>query len=347
MSAQQKALLLQSKMGAFAVGSVDVPVAGPGQLLVKIQAAALNPIEWKIQSWGLFVEKFPSVPGTDNAGIVEQVGEGVTGFAKGDRVLYQGIYTQSETGGYQHYAIAQAETTAKIPSHISFDQAASVPVGVATVALGLFDQNDLTTSVGLYPPWKEGGRGKYQGKPIVIFGGAGSVGQYAIQLAKLSGFSPIIATASPHNSAFLTGLGATHVLDRGLSADALRAEVARLSPKPVETIFDAVSDDSTQNVAYDILAPGGRGSFVLPPQIAAEKLSSDKTIVMVQGNANFTDTGASLYSRLTVLLEEGVVQPNRVEVLPNGLHGIVEGLERLKNNLVSGKKLVAHPQETV
>ena len=86
MPAQQKSLLLTAKQGPFAVGTTDVPKPGVGELLIKVQATALNPVDWKIQAYGLFIDVFPAILGSDGAGTVEEVGEGVTGFAKGDRV---------------------------------------------------------------------------------------------------------------------------------------------------------------------------------------------------------------------------------------------------------------------
>jgi NADPH:quinone reductase-like Zn-dependent oxidoreductase len=80
------ALFLQSKFGSFEVGREETPRPGPGQLLVKIEAAALNPLDWKIQKFGVFVEDFPAVLGWDVAGVVEDVGESVARVVKGDRV---------------------------------------------------------------------------------------------------------------------------------------------------------------------------------------------------------------------------------------------------------------------
>ena len=82
----QKALLLQSKLGQFAVDAVPVSKPGSGEILVKVEAAALNPLDWKIQAYGLIVEKYPAVLGFDGAGTVVEVGEDVTSFAVGDRV---------------------------------------------------------------------------------------------------------------------------------------------------------------------------------------------------------------------------------------------------------------------
>ena len=82
----QKALILDAKLGKFSVDIAQVPKPGSGEILVKVKAAALNPVDWKIQKYGFLVEKFPAILGTDIAGDVEEIGEGVTEFQKGDRV---------------------------------------------------------------------------------------------------------------------------------------------------------------------------------------------------------------------------------------------------------------------
>ena len=82
----QKAFILDAKQGNFNVGTVPVPKPGPGEILVKIKTAALNPADWKIQKYGVVAEKYPAILGFDIAGDVEEIGEGVAEFQKGDRV---------------------------------------------------------------------------------------------------------------------------------------------------------------------------------------------------------------------------------------------------------------------
>lgn len=82
----QKALFLTEKFGKFSVGTTTIPRPGPGEILIKVHSAALNPVDWKIQKYGIFIEEFPTILGTDIAGDVEEVGEGVVDFQKGDRV---------------------------------------------------------------------------------------------------------------------------------------------------------------------------------------------------------------------------------------------------------------------
>ena len=190
----------------------------------------------------------------------------------------------------------------------------------------------------------------------------------AIQLAKLSGFSPIITTASPRNAPSLLALGATHVLDRRLLPKALHAQIASIARQPIETIYDAVSVPDTQDLAYDLLAPGGCLVLVLQDTIDSDKKTPDRRIVTVDssiGAPHNRETGISLYSQLGVLLERRYMkvgsivslglqavwcllrfhQPNNVEVLPCGLEGIPAGLRQLEAG-VSNVKLIALPQAT-
>ena len=185
------------------------------------------------------------------------------------------------------------------------------------------------STAGLVAPWEEGGLGKYAGKPIVIFGGASSVGQYstswalndgayranghpAIQLARLSGFSPIITTASLHNTDLLRSLGATHVVDRRLSTEQLREEFSKFTKEPLDLIYDAISLPETQLPAYEILAPGGMLALVSPPAIPAEKAVQGKRFFPVFGESMFPEenrtASARLYQKLTGWLEEGLIK---------------------------------------
>ncbi|KAG6906745.1 hypothetical protein DXG01_012297 [Tephrocybe rancida] len=344
MPATQKALYLDTKSGPFVLGEQPVPKPGSGQLLVRIEATALNPVDWKIQKYGIFLQEYPGFIGTDIAGVVEEVGEGASGFAKGDRVVFQGAWDR-DFAGYQQYTLTNVVTTAKIPSNVSFDQAATIPVaGAATVAGFYLNQPH---GGGLDAPFDPSTRGKYAGKPLIVLGGATSVGQFAIQFGKLSGFSPIITTSSLKHSAFLKTLGATEVLDRHLDTSALAAEVAKITSKPVEVVFDAVSLSATQATGYSLLAPNGRLLLVLPSEIKTKE--EGKEVFSVLGIWTFPytkDLGAQFYRALEGLLEAGDIKPNRVEVVPGGLGGIVSGLKKLELDQVSGVKLVVHPQET-
>ncbi|KAF9260469.1 GroES-like protein, partial [Marasmius fiardii PR-910] len=329
--------------GEFAVSTRDIPKPGAGELVVKIKGAALNPVDWKIQSHGIFVAKYPAVLGTDIAGDVEELGEGVEGFSKGDRVVHQGFFT-NDLGGFQQFTKVPAEIVAKIPQSISYSQAASVPLGLATAAIGLFAE--LPQGAGLNPTLDKAKQ--FTGEPAFVFGGSTSVGQYAIQLLKWAGFSSIITYASGHHTEHLKSLGATHVVDRKtVAVKDLPAEVKKLAGAPVKTVYDAISLDDTQHASYEILADGGNLVIVL--NVAITNPVANKKITHVFGNVHPEANrpfGRILYKNLTRFLEDGTIKPNRVEELPNGLAGIPDGLERLKKDQVSGVKLVALPHET-
>ncbi|EPQ55103.1 GroES-like protein [Gloeophyllum trabeum ATCC 11539] len=346
----QKALFLQGPQGSFVVGDKPVPSPGEGDLLIKVDAAALNPLDWKIQKgFTGFVDDFPAVLGADLAGTVVEVGEGVTHFAKGDRVITQGAYTP-DRAGYQQYALAVGEFSAKLPPQISFDEGASIPSAALAAGFGLYlDVNESGPGgAGLTPPWEAGGPGKYSGKPILILGGASSLGQLAIQFAKLSGFSPIIVTASPRNESLLKSLGATHVIDRSLQTEALRSALSAATTAPIDLIFDAVSLSETQQAAYDLLSPGGTLALTLPPTINVDS-QARKRVFFIRGIAHIPELrkdAANFFAALEGLLANGHIKPNPVRVLPDGLKGVAAGLKELEEGRVSGQKLVARPHET-
>jgi len=347
--AHQKALFLDAVDSDFVVRSTDIPKPEKGEILVKTLAAALNPVDWKIPVYKLpYVQNFPAILGSDTAGTVEAVGEGVTAFSVGDRVFHQGLFNDNRTASFQQYVVVPAEIAAKIPDNVTFEEASTIPLGLATAAEGLYgNANRAETGVKrlLPPPWEAGGEGVYKGKAVVVFGGSTSVGQYALQLLKLSGFSTIITTASIHNTDLVKSLGATHIIDRKVD---VVSEAKKILGGPIDLVYDAVSNKETQTQALDIVAPGGQVVSVLGVQVE-EANYSDKHITTIFANVhvpNVRALGVSLYSKVTELLASGALKTNRVELLPNGLAGIPAGLKRMERDEVSGVKLVVKPFET-
>jgi NADPH:quinone reductase-like Zn-dependent oxidoreductase len=138
-----------------------------------------------------------------------------------------------------------------------------------------------------------------------------TAGIAVIQLAKLSGFSPIFATASDHNTSHLKSLGATHVLSRSAPADVLAAEIAKVTSEPLKLVYDAVSLSATQQVGWKLLAPGGQFILVLPAVEGVGDGADGKSIVWVGGNVNFPgqgELGKELFARLTNLLADGSIK---------------------------------------
>ncbi|GJE89863.1 zinc-binding alcohol dehydrogenase family protein [Phanerochaete sordida] len=343
----EKALYLLEAKGRFAIKDKAIQEPGPGEVLVQIHAAGLNPADQKVHERDILVKEYPAILGLDAAGIVKKLGADVSNLAVGDRVVFQGWY-DDRRGALQQYAVADAGLVAKLPSTLTFDQAATFPVPLATAAFGLYSSKKAG-GIELTAPWEDGGRGKYAGQPILVIGGSSAVGQFAIQLAKLSGFGPIIAVASVRNTAHLKSIGATHVVDRAAPLSALGSAIAAATRAPLLVAYDAVATPETQNAAYAALAPGGKLVHVQFAKVDEAVRTPDKTLALPYGNVlaeQNGDDGHVLYKALEVLLASGELKPNNVEVLPNGLEGATEGLKKLEQGLVSAAKLVVHPQDT-
>ncbi|KIJ54560.1 hypothetical protein M422DRAFT_24506 [Sphaerobolus stellatus SS14] len=307
----QKALILPVKQGDFRLVSIPRPVPTKGEVLVKAN--------WKLRKLGIVIQKYPTILCSDAAGTVKDVSEEVTQFKKGDRGFWSVLQ-----GAFQQYAAVFAEVVAKIPPNLTFEKAATIPSGIATLAAGLYDsesrykdQTLVFDDAGLRPPW-EGGDGAYKEKAFVVLGGASSVGQYAIQLARLSGFSPIVTTASPYNETYLKSIGATHVIDR--NAETLLGEI--------KVVLISATGTQMANIVFETVA-------------------SESSELLAFGNSHTNrDLGKGLCKYLEGLLESERIVPNRVGIIPGGLNGMVPGLERMAKGKVSGVKLIVRAQET-
>ncbi|EIW77113.1 GroES-like protein [Coniophora puteana RWD-64-598 SS2] len=338
----QKALFLKSKQATFELGSKEIPKPGPGEVLVKNYAAALNPVDWKIQAYGLFLDesRYPVVLGSDTAGVVEEVGAGVARVSKGDRVTARGTFLTNNQAGFQQYTLTNSNFVAKLPDTITFDEAASLPVGVDTASIGLFGPKDGNLT---FPDKLD----TYKGQTIFILGGSSSVGHYTVQAARLAGFSTIITTSSLAHENNLKSLGATHVIDRHGSPDQIVARVKAITSDPIRIVYDAISEDDTQKTAWAVLAPGGHLVLTLPPSVRTAT-GDTRTLKSVHGSP-FNPVNAEFckrwWEKLPEWLAEGKIKPNKVDVLPGGLEGVSAGVERFKASKVSGVKLIVRPFE--
>jgi NADPH:quinone reductase-like Zn-dependent oxidoreductase len=190
--------------GAAALQHVEIPVPVPAkdQVLVKVEAASVNPVDWKVIQAGVFKlflpPKLPYIPGTDIAGEVVALGPGVTSFAVGDKVS---SWTDIKNGGsLAEYAIAPIRTTAKRPESVSAIDGASLGVAGVTALQSVRDSAGIKLD------------GSSAGKNLLITAASGGVGTYAVQLAKLGG-AHVTATCGARNIALLKSLGADEVLD--------------------------------------------------------------------------------------------------------------------------------------
>lgn len=220
-----KALLLQEKgqWKEMKVEEVQKPQPYEGELLVEVHAVGLNPVDYKTATGRNAKWSYPHVLGLDVAGVVVETGEGVTEWKIGDRVVFHGDITKK--GGFAEFTVTTAHTVSKIPESVSFEDAASIPTAGYTAYQSLFRKLPLE-----------------QIDTILIHGGAGGVGGFGVQLAKLAG-KTVISTASTHNHDYVKSLGADYVIDYRDEDIATRV-MDITDGRGVDAVVDAVSRQS-------------------------------------------------------------------------------------------------------
>ncbi|KAG8057290.1 hypothetical protein GUJ93_ZPchr0002g23335 [Zizania palustris] len=191
--------------GAEGLKHVEVPIPTPkkGEVLIKMEAASVNPIDWKIQKGMVrpfLPRKFPSIPGNDLAGEVAALGGGVSDFKVGDKVI---AINFPSGGGFAEYAVAQASLTVARPPEVSSAEGACLPLAAVTALQSL-----RAAGVGL------DARGGGDPKNVLVTAASGGVGHFAVQLASQAGHR-VTATCGARNLGFVGGLGADEVLDYG------------------------------------------------------------------------------------------------------------------------------------
>ncbi|KAI1208404.1 GroES-like protein [Annulohypoxylon truncatum] len=202
------ASLSEPKAYPLKIDSSPYPTAGDGEIIVKVAAAAVNPMDWYIQLLGndLFNWiQYPYIGGTDIAGTVVEVGPNVSKFKVGDRVVGLAGGFKPRFGGFQNYAALEVKTVTPIPDDLGFAEASVVPLGIATAACALYQKDFLALDHPSLNP-------KPNGKTLLIWAGASSVGTNAIQLAVASGYE-VYTTSSPKNFDYCKQLGAARVFD--------------------------------------------------------------------------------------------------------------------------------------
>ncbi|MEV5842389.1 NADP-dependent oxidoreductase [Streptomyces sp. NPDC051985] len=221
---------------------VPMPDPGPGELLVRLHAAALNPFDWKVADGALrdVVEHgFPLVMGSDGAGVVERIGAGVNLFRPGDTVYGQFMNVTRGRGSYAEYAVvAEDGTIARMPEDLPFGVAAALPTASVT-AYQAIEAARLDT-----------------GHVVLINGASGGVGQSAIQFAVNEG-ARVLATAAPDVSGRLRELGAHETVD--FTAAPVAEQVLAAHPEGIDAVLDLVTRPGGDiSPLADLLKPGGR-----------------------------------------------------------------------------------------
>ena len=296
------------------IALVDLPAPGigAGEVLIRVQAAGVNPFDWKVADGALKDEmehRFPLIPGFDAAGVVERVGANVTELAQGDDVY--GYLLKPVVGGgtYAEYVSAPANIVAKKPETVGFAEAAAIPTPGLTAM-------DLVDAVG-----------PGEGETVLVVGATGGVGSYAVQLAARRG-AHVIATARRANEAFVRKLGAAETLDH--TREDLVGSVLVAHPDGIEAIIDVVSAPDLLSRMARLLKKGGRlasSVYAADTESLAER-GIDATNVGMQPDARRLD-------ELSWRVDAGAISVSLEHTFP--LERAPEALEESRTGHVRGK----------
>jgi NADPH:quinone reductase-like Zn-dependent oxidoreductase len=271
-----KAIRLLVFGGPLVFNDVAVPAIARDEVLVKIKSTAVNHLDLVKASGALrqiLPIDLPWIPGHEFSGIVEQIGRDVTGYAPGDAV-----FGTSELGAYAEFLAVKAATIVKKPSNLSFEEAASVPVASETAWEGIFTHGHLE-----------------KGQRILIHGGAGAVGAYAVQLASHAG-ATVIATASGDDEAYVKSIGASRAINYR------EAPFEKILGEKVDVVFDLIGGD-TQRRSFLVLKEGGHLIAATQP------VSQEETArYRVSGEMMRLAPSADMLGRIARLLEEGAIR---------------------------------------
>lgn len=263
---------------------VPMPVPAEGEVLIKVHAAAVNPVDFKIRS-GRYTSRnaiLPFIPGFDVSGVVEAVPPDEKRLKVGDEVY--SFVVVNRGGGYAEYVTLPAATVVLKPRSIDHIHAAAVPLAALTAWQAMFDTAKLQP-----------------GQTVLIHAGAGGVGHFAIQFAKAKG-ARVIATASKDNLNFLKELGADEVID-------YRTTKFEEAAKDVDVVLDSIGKDTLER-SYGVVKRGGFVvSLVARPD--AEKLAAHG----INGSHMFLEANASQLEEIAALIDAGKVKPHVSRVI--------------------------------
>ncbi|KAH9934278.1 GroES-like protein [Fomitopsis serialis] len=332
-----------------AVQDHPIPSVDSDDVLVKVVAVAQNPSDWKFVDT---VQNIGTVVGCDWSGHIVQRGKNVRTPELGAHVsgfVMGGTFVDS--GAFAEYVKTPAELAWFVPEGtISHEQAATMSGGVSTAVQCLYHPHRL----GLVePPDRVDGV-----EWILVYGGSSSVGQYAIQLAHLSGYK-VVTTASPQNFELVRSLGADAVFD--YKDPGVIAAIKEVTEDSVRSAIDTQSTKETQELCVRAMGVGG-GKLILmfPPTFKAKKLRKDVELIptliytalgrpfaigpQAQYAAQPKDRAqiAGFFKKMPDLVRNGLLVPNRVKLWEGGMRAIPEGLQYMRDGRVSGEKIVYH-----
>lgn len=307
---------------------LPVPSPGPGELLVRVAAVGVNPADWKAcTGWLPFLsDQSPLVPGFDGTGMVAALGEGVTGFALGDRIAFMSSVALGRGGSWADYAVCRADHAVCLPDTLSFADAAAIPVP------GISSREALLTRGGVTA-----------GERVLVNGGAGGTGIFAVQLAREAG-ARVAATAGPANQELLRQLGVECPIDyRG---EDVAARLRDWAPDGVDLLLDTVGQGSLPDPAA-LIRPGGR-YVAIETMIPDERLPDPdgfaaKGISALRASADFARLGTHL-AALVAGVAQGTIRVPPLTAMPAAMAG--EAMARVRDGTARRKLVLTLDDET-
>ncbi|MFD0048498.1 NADP-dependent oxidoreductase [Actinomycetes bacterium NPDC127524] len=307
-----KAIVIEQYGGKEQLKEAEMkkPEAGENEIIIKLEATSINPIDWKLRE-GYLKEmlpfEFPIILGWDAAGTVDSIGSGVTDFKPGDRVFARPATTNR--GTYAEYAAVDDILAAKIPDNVSFEEAASIPLAGLTAYQALFDFGEV----------KEGDK-------VLIHAGAGGVGSLAVQLAKNAG-AYVATTAGTQNVEFMKSLGADEVID-------YKKQDFEKILHDYDFVLDSMGGE-IQEKSFSVLKEGGKMPSLVsePDKELAEKKKIKAASIWLNPNGQQLE-------ELAKLMEEGKLKAIIGETFPLSAEGIRQAHEKSESHHAKGKIVI-------
>jgi NADPH:quinone reductase-like Zn-dependent oxidoreductase len=310
------------------LAQVPTPIPAAGEALIRVATASVNPADWKCREGWLapfFDYRFPFIVGFDAAGVVAALGDGVTELRLGDRVVTASNQGKGAWGSYAEYVVSDVDRVVCLPDGVDFSAAASLPTAGMTAWQAVFD-------VGETKP----------GQRVLVNGGAGGCGSFAIQLARMAG-AHVAATCSAGNFDYVKSLGAELAVD--YRSEDVASVVRRFAPDGLDLVVDTVGQ-GTLLQAIDLVRRGGViapiGTLIAnEPQPDAARAAAGGVRV-VPTMSTFPNQGRQLRA-LVAALAEGRIRPPALEMLALG--DAAEAHRRVQAGHVRGKLLLRVAEE--
>lgn len=293
-----KAVAISSFGGTekLTVSKMPVPRPGPDEILVRVIAAGVNPVDCKIRK-GLYQDRmpwsFPIIPGWDAAGIVEETGSRVTLYQPGDEVYAYCRKPVVQHGAYAEFITLTEEHVARKPSSLSFEEAAAVPLAGLTAYQALYETADVQP-----------------GETVLIHAAAGGVGSFAVQLARLRD-AHVIGTASAANHEYLSWLGAQDIID--YTEQAFEQYIRENYPSGVDVVFDCAGGDTAGRSLPLVMA---NGRMVSITRRIDQELADYAAAAGITCSYVFVRPDHSQLDHLRLLLEKGDISVYVNSVFP-------------------------------